>query len=135
MLKHLSHKDWVIRQFDVNDLRSSYRNVILHASIIEGTVRNVSSQGKFKQANDSLKKSRTITPEEYRAFEEVRDVRNKLVHESFKDGYTQDEIEDSRDTLMKKILTAYRISTFLDNRLFKKYGIPRPPKIDLKLPA
>jgi hypothetical protein len=135
MSKHLSHNDWVIRQFDANGLRSSYRNVILHASIIEGAVRNVTNKGNFKQANESLKDAGRTTPAEFNAFEEVREVRNKLIHESFKDGLTEDRIEGLRDTLRKKILTAYKISKFLDDEVFKKYGIQRLPKIALKLPS
>lgn len=74
MSKHLSHNDWVIPQFDANGLRSSYRNVILHASIIEGAVRNMSNKDNFKQANKSLKSAGTISPAEFNAFEEVREV-------------------------------------------------------------
>jgi hypothetical protein len=134
MPKYLSHNDWVIHEFNAKSLKSSYRNVILHASFIEGAVRNVSNKGTFKNANKSLKGTGTISPEEFNAFEEVREVRNKLIHEVFKDGLDEDQIVRLRDTLMEKIITAYRISKFLDGNVFKKYGIQRLPKIALKVP-
>jgi hypothetical protein len=134
MSKRLSHNDWVIHQFDANGLKSSYRNVILHASIIEGTVRNESNKDSFKQANKSLKDTGIMSPAEFNAFEEVRELRNKLIHESFKDGLDEDQILGLRDTLREKILMAYTISKFLDSKVFKKYGIQRLPKIALKVP-
>ncbi len=134
MSKYLSHNDWVIHEYDARSLKSSYRNVILHSSFIEGAVRNSSNKDNFKQANESLKSTGTISPEEFNAFEDVREVRNKLIHEIFKDGLGEDQILELRDTLNKKILTAYRISKFLDNIVFKKYGITRPSIIALKVP-
>jgi hypothetical protein len=74
----------------------------------------------------------TIAPAEFSAFEDVRKVRNKLVHGSFRDGLTQDQIEDLRNTLRKKILTAYRTSKLLDHEVFKKYAIQRLPRIALE---
>lgn len=136
MSKHLNHEEWVIHQFGAGYLKSAYRNVILHASIIEGTVRNnVSKKGNFYDANINLKNAGTITTAEYDAFEGVREVRNKLVHEIFKDGFNEDQILDLRDTVLKKIIAAYRISKFLDDKLFKKYGIPRLPKIEFVQPV
>jgi len=134
MSKHLSHNDWVIRQFNASGLSRSYRNVILHASIIEGAVRNASNEKKFWKANESLRDAGIITRDEFEAFEEVRDVRNKLVHRSFKDGLDEDQILGLRDTLRERILMAYTISKFLDSKVFKKYGIRRLPKIALKVP-
>jgi hypothetical protein len=134
MSKRLSHIDWVIHQYEANGLRSSYRNVILHASIIEGAVRNESKKGGFEQANKSLKGAGIISPAEFNAFEEVRELRNKLIHESFKDGLDEDQILELRDTLREKILMAYTISKFLESKVFKKYGIQRLPKIALKVP-
>ena len=134
MSKHLSHNDWVIHQFDANGLEPSYRNVILHASIIEGAVRNGSNEKNFWNANKSLRDAGMITPEEFGAFEKVRDVRNKLVHKSFKDGLDEDQILGLRDTLMEKILMAYTISKFLDSEVIKKYGMQRLPKIALNVP-
>jgi uncharacterized protein YutE (UPF0331/DUF86 family) len=66
--------------------------VILHASIIEGAVRNESNKDGFKQANKSLKDAGIISPAEFNAFEEVRELRNKLIHESFEDGLDEDQI-------------------------------------------
>ena len=56
-------------------------------------------------------------------------MRNSLVHDSFKDRLVQRQIDGLRDKLMKKILEAYRISSFLNDTLFMKYGLVRVPSI------
>ncbi len=127
MAKNLNHDDWVRQQF--NYLRCEYRDVILHSSIIEGTLRNESGGRTFHSANDALQKSGRIDSSEFGVFDEIRDKRNQLVHDSFKNRLTQNEVANLRDDLMKKICEAYRISSFLDNTLFRKYNIVRSPKI------
>ena len=135
MSKQLSHIDWMSRQFDVNGLRTSYRNVILHASIIEGTLRKISKKSSFQYANKFLRNNKKITHDEFNTFEEVRKIRNKLIHDSFKDALTSKQIESLRNDLRKRIIDAYKISKFLDDKIFKKYGIQRITKIKLTLPA
>lgn len=123
MAKNLSHQNWVLQQFD-KYLKSSYRNVIIHASIIEGVLRNESGKNTFDLANKSLLLSKKITSSEFCIFNEVRNIRNSLVHESFKNKLAQNEIDELRDSLMEKIHKAYKISIFLNKNLFKKYKIP-----------
>ncbi|OGL52764.1 hypothetical protein A3K55_01410 [Candidatus Shapirobacteria bacterium RBG_13_44_7] len=125
MVRNLTHGEWVLQQFEERYLRSSYRNVLIHASIIEGTLRNESGSERFYSANEYLNNNHIITPAEYYVFDEVRDTRNKLIHDSFKDGLEQNAIDELRDELMEKIHEAYRISDLLNRNLFQKYDIPR----------
>lgn len=129
MVKNLSHQNWVLQQFEVKYLKSSYRNVIIHASIIEGSLRKESGKSNFDLANKSLLQSKKIISSEFCILNDVRNIRNSLVHESFKNGLTQNEIDKLRDKLMEKIHIAYKVSSFLDEDLFKKYNIKRPSNI------
>ena len=129
MAKNLSHHDWVIQQFEEKYLKVSYRDVLIHSSIIEGTLRNESKQNKFDLANKSLLRDGGINSEEFCIFDEIRKIRNSLVHDSFKNQLVQNEIDKLRDNLMEKIHTAYRMSNFLEKKLFQKYEIDRTPII------
>jgi adenine-specific DNA methylase len=122
MVKNLNHNDWVKQQFE-KYLKSTYRNVIIHSSIIEGTLKNESSKNKFDLANKSLLNSKKITQAEFNIFDKIRDLRNKLVHESFKNHLVQNDIDNLRDSLMNKIHEAYKKSVFLEKNLLKKYNI------------
>ena len=90
-------------------------------------MRNESGEDTFDLANKSLLRSEKITSSEFCVFNEIRNIRNNLVHESFKNGLAQNEIDGLRDNLMKKIHNAYKSSSFLNNKLFKKYEIKRSP--------
>ena len=125
MVRNLSHNDWVIQQFK-KYLRPSYRDVIIHTSIIEGVLRNESKKGSFDSANKFLLQSKKIDSSEFYMFNEVRDIRNKLIHESFMNKLVQNEIDKLRDDLRVKILYAYQNSNFLDNTIFKQYNVTRP---------
>lgn len=125
MVRHLNHRDWVKQQFENKYLKTSYRNVLIHSSIIEGTIRNLGKKDKFVSANKFLLTSGKITSNEFCIFNDIRNIRNSLVHDSFKNGLNQDEIDRLRDSLMEKIHLAYRKSNFLDKKLLKKYAVPR----------
>jgi len=129
MVRNLSHDDWVRQQFEDKYLKTSYRNVLVHSSIIEGTLRNESGRKTFDLANKQLLCSGKISSSEFCIFDEIRDIRNRLVHDSFKNGFVQNEIDGLRDELMKKILEAYRISSFLNVTLFMEYRIVRVARI------
>lgn len=125
MVKNQSHDEWMAHQF--KNLKTSYRNALLHASFIEGVVFNKSKSTRrdFYYAIQWLHIHRKITDEELEAFDEVRNARNKLVHHIVEKEASQKEIEQWRDDLMNKVLKAYRTSTFLNDELFTKYSIPR----------
>ncbi|KKW19074.1 hypothetical protein A2852_02045 [Candidatus Adlerbacteria bacterium RIFCSPHIGHO2_01_FULL_54_23] len=125
MAKNLSHQDWVKQQFG-KYLKSSYRNVFVHSSIIEGILANESGMDKFDSANKFLLCSQKINSSEFCVFNNIRKIRNKLAHDIFKrKGLSQNEIDKLRDDLMKEIHNAYIVSNFLNNKLFEKYKLKR----------
>ena len=67
MAKNLSHQDWVKQQFG-KYLKSSYRNVFVHSSIIEGILANESGMDKFDSANKFLLCSQKINSSEFVPF-------------------------------------------------------------------
>ena len=125
MANDQGHDEWIVQQFE--RLRPSYRDVLLHASFIEGVVRNKSKSTRddFYHAIQWLHIHKKITDEERDAFHEVRNARNKLVRDIVKKEASQKEIEQWRDDLMDKVLKAYWTSTFLNDELFTKYSISK----------
>lgn len=129
MSKNLNHHDWVVQQFD-KYLRKQYRDVFIHSSIIEGVLVNESGMDKFDSANKFLLCSKKITSSEFCIFNEIRKIRNSLAHDIFKKkGLAQKDIDKLRNDLMEKIHKAYKVSIFLDQKIFKKYKITRSPVI------
>ena len=132
MAKNLSHKDWVKQQFDKYP-KSSYRNVFVHSSIIEGILVNESGMDKFDSANKFLLCSQKINSSEFCVFNNIRKIRNKLAHNIFKGkGLSQNHIDKLRDDLMEEIHNAYKVSIFLDCKLFKKYKLERSSIVKFK---
>ncbi|MDQ5968959.1 MAG: hypothetical protein QG579_116 [Patescibacteria group bacterium] len=123
MAKNLHHNDWVLQQFKSEYLKTTHRNVIIHASIIEGTLRNISKQGSFSEAVKSLAVSGKIIPKETRIFDKIKNTRNSLIHDSFRKEFDQDKIDGLRDLLMVQIQEAYKESHFLERNLINKYKI------------
>lgn len=129
MSENLSHNNWVKQQFD-KYLRKSYRDVFVYSSIIEGILVNESGMDKFDSANKFLLCSNKINSSEFCVFNKIRKIRNKLAHDIFKGkGLPQKDIDKLRDDLMEQICEAYRMSNFLDEKLFKKYKIKRLPPL------
>jgi hypothetical protein len=123
MARNLDHDKWVRGQFAY--LRDLYRDALLHASIIESILTSESGAGTFDSANKLLLCIGKTVAFEFCLFNEIREIRNKLVHRIFKKRLSSNQIDSLIKQLMEKIRDAYRKSTFLDNALFKKYNIPR----------
>lgn len=133
MTTNLNHHDWIAQQFQGRYLQKWYRNVLIHASIIEGILIKESCMDTFDTANRCLRKCGNINPHEYQAFNEIRKIRNKIAHGIFKGGgFSQRDVDELRDDLMDKIRYAYQISIFLEDKLFKKYSLRRPIVITYK---
>ncbi|OHB66441.1 MAG: hypothetical protein A2Y77_03825 [Planctomycetes bacterium RBG_13_62_9] len=136
MAKYRSHDAWMAKQFKLLKRPRGeilYRDALLHASFIEGIVRNTSNRRRpnFHDDIQWLYIHKKITDKERHAFHEVREARNKLVHRIVTETASQEQIEQWRDDLMNRVLKAYWMSPFLNDELFTKYNIaksdlPRP---------
>jgi hypothetical protein len=131
MTKLNTHDEWVQEQFSIKYLRKSYRNVLVHASIIEGVLRNESGASHYSSANKSLLRIGAISSSEFCHFEAVRSTRNELVHGAYRNGLTQSEIDMLLKELIAQIKEVYKHSSFLGEKLFKKHSIVRPECIAL----
>jgi hypothetical protein len=131
--KWLNHNEWVLEQFQEKYLKKRYRNIFIHASIIESVLVNKCGIDNFYSANKCLLYSKDINSTEFSMFDKIRKNRNKVAHEIFKNkGFSQRDIDKILHELRATILRAYRTSNFLDRNLFKKYNIPRVPDIIFK---
>ena len=123
-----NHKEWIKYQFE-NYLRKEYRNIFIHSSIIEGVLVSESNMNTFDSANKFLLCFGHIKSPEFCVFNKIREIRNKIAHEIFKNKLDEKNINQLRDNLMWKIHEAYKISRFLNDKLFKRYVITRPTSI------
>jgi hypothetical protein len=131
--KWLNHNEWVLEQFQEKYLEKRYRNIFIHASIVESALVNKCGIDNFYSANKCLLYSKDINPTEFSMFDKIRKNRNKVAHEIFKNkGLSQKDINKILHELRATILKAYGTSNFLDRNLFKKYNIQRVPDIVFK---
>lgn len=116
-------REWLAEQFTDKYLSNAYRNVVLHASIIEAILTKETNTNSFSVANKMLLCSKKITSEEFCLFDKVQKDRNKLVHRSF--GLPQRKLGKIQNSLKINIHNAYKNSKFLESHLFKKYSLNR----------
>lgn len=121
--RNFNHKDWVKYQFKLTMLKPSYRNILVHFSLIESFLVGTASEEKFSNANKILLCTGVISSDEFCLFDLIRKKRNKLVHRIYKRKLKEVEINKSIAQLMDKILEAYKMSNFLNKLLSEKYDI------------
>jgi hypothetical protein len=121
----LSHPEWMDRELRRLKAMSEpgYREALLNASFVEGTVRNNSKSTRrdFYHDIEWLHIHKKITDEERDVLHEVREARNRLVHDIVKEEASQRQVERWRDDLANKIRKAYQTGAFLKNELLNKY--------------
>src|SRR4030065_875473 len=120
------HNEWLKLEFQNKYLKPSYRNAIIHASFIEGLVKRESGKKYFSVANSRLLKSNKITKPEFEIFEDIRKLRNSLLHDIFIQSLDETPINNMIENLMKDIMLAYCISQFLKEKIIKPYKIKLP---------
>ena len=118
-----NHKDWVKYQFESTMIKPSYRNVLVHLSLIESFLVGTAGAEGFVNANKILLSMGVISADEFCLFDLIRKNRNKLIHEIYKGKLKEVKINHNIKQLMDRILEAYKISDFLNKLLGKKYGI------------
>lgn len=114
--------NWFQKQFSQGTIKyKRYRDVILHASFIEGICREETGEEKFFLAIKAL----NLSPREKLLLKEVSKKRNNLLHGLFKMSPrpTQAVIDGARDDLFNAIDHAYKKSPWLKRKLLKPYGI------------
>ena len=128
-----NHNEWVAEQFQNKYLKKSYRNVLIHTSIIEGMLIKKSGEKSFIAANKFLLDSGVIDSSEHKTFDEIRKIRNKISHNIFSGnsgaGLSQKDIDILLKEVIYKMHTAYKTSRFLNRNLFMEYSITRPSSI------
>jgi uncharacterized protein YutE (UPF0331/DUF86 family) len=136
-------RKWIQEQFDKGRPKGQYRDVLLHASLIESIVRykvkvhienayknlSVKKSGKdckreFDPANRWLYIHKKIDKNDFDLLEKIRNTRNELVHGIFGETMTVGSINRSIKRLRADILKAYKCP-FLEGELKNKYGVTR----------
>ena|SRR3989338_7822766 len=144
--RNLSHKEWVVYQFYCCDFDSSYKNVFLHTSFIEGLVidksidqhpfptveekEKVKENPNYKRGfRNALTLLESDISGESKLLHKLYDDRNALIHNIARkpNPLDQNGIEMMRNKMWQNILDIYKTSDFID-RLFRERGYEFSPK-------
>lgn len=100
----------------------TYRNVVLHSSIIESLIETESKRNGFTAGLITLLSIRKISIKDLIMLNKIRGLRNKIVHGFFKKGI-RERMNKNIHSLAMAIITTYRDSDFLKNQFIKKYKL------------
>jgi hypothetical protein len=115
------HADWVKAQFSSKWKSSSYRNVLIHTGLIENIIgEEARHRDNFAIA---IKILRFSGYEKLGAIEELRKLRNKIVHKVEEEELDESEIIETRDRMHKLLGEIYHKNVLIKDYFFKKYGI------------
>jgi|SRR3989338_2788972 len=114
----MNHQEWVKNQYRAVKGRAIYRDVIIHASFVETATKKL---GRGRDFQCSIKILRAKYPEhkpEVDQLEQLRKMRNRMVHDLLADGELTNEEIIKTVRSMKKIM---REIYHTDNGLIKKF--------------
>ncbi|TSC67980.1 MAG: hypothetical protein G01um101466_588 [Parcubacteria group bacterium Gr01-1014_66] len=127
----LTNQEWVKYQLDCN-LDREIRDVLLHASFIEGVIIAESEKyhtfpyqdekGKFRSFWKALNLLKGKMNDEFNPINEMRELRNELIHGIAKNGFDQKTIERKRDSLYCLILKVYN-GNFMNNKFKERFDV------------
>lgn len=115
---HLSHREWVKCQ----KLKPTFRDVLLHTSLIESAI--ISESEKIKPLSKKEKLfyrsfGNSITILDKNTVVDIYNLnkeRNKLIHDIFRRKLNQDQIEKTRDKMFELINKIRK-----ESKIIKKY--------------
>ncbi|OGY58145.1 MAG: hypothetical protein A3C03_00205 [Candidatus Colwellbacteria bacterium RIFCSPHIGHO2_02_FULL_45_17] len=139
--RDLSNRDYVYCQFTNKRLKTRYKNVFIHTSLIEGLIvdRSLRKESQVRQKceccgrEDSFRSFRRAIEilrddvgDQYNSLHEIYTIRNELAH----DFITLDQapLEQKIEEAWEKIINVYKNSEFLNELFHVKYNF-RPDKI------
>ena len=117
----MSHKEWVKNQFRAVRGRAIYRDVIIHASFVETATKQL---GRGRDFQCSIKILNAKYPEhkiEVDQLEQLRKMRNRMVHDLLKDEQlTNAEVIKVIRTMKKILREIYHKDDGLINKYFNE---------------
>ena len=121
----MNHKEWVKNQFRAVIGRAVYRDVIIHASFVETATKQLGSGKDFQCTIKILAARYPEHKTEVDKLEQLRKMRNKMIHDLLKDeGLTNAEIIKTIRAMKKLLREIYHTNNGLINKFFKeKYQI------------
>jgi len=121
----MNHQEWIKNQYRAVRGRAIYRDVIIHASFVETATKQL---GRGKDFQCSIKILRAEHPEhktEIDKLEQLRKVRNRMIHDLLKDDQlTNAEVIKVIRAMKKLLKEIYHRDDGLINKYFsEKYQI------------
>jgi len=119
----MDHKDWIKTQFE-KYVRRCYRDVLIHTSFVETVARKEAEEENFYCAIKILRANNKYDQDRIDEIDELRNKRNKILHELLKDKKLDKNLIDLRIKQMKDLLKEiYHNSSFIQRYFKKEYGI------------
>lgn len=117
----MNHKEWVKNQFRAVNGRAIYRDVIIHASFVETATKQL---GRGRDFQCSIKILNARYPEnktEIGKLEQLRKMRNRMVHDLLKDEYlTNAEIIKTIRSMKKLLHEIYHVNNGIIKKCFEE---------------
>lgn len=130
----LTNKEWIKYQLDCN-LDREIRDVLLHASFVEGTTIIASERyhafpcqnekkGTFRSLNSALTLLEgRVDSTALKRIDDMRVLRNRLIHDIAKDtDFDQNKIEEMRDKMYQLIINIYN-DDFIEGEFQGRFDI------------
>lgn len=119
-----NHKEWVLNELKEDRFKASYRNCLIHFSIIESLLidetKNVSD--KYSTCIRVLRYTSKITHNDFSILNKLGKKRNKLVHRIIRDKLDQENIDTTIKELMSLIISTYKEVELIKKRLKEDYN-------------
>ena len=124
-MRNMNHKEWVQNQFRAVNGRAVYRDVIIHASFVETVTKQMAKGKDFQCSIKILGAKYTEHKPEIDKLEQLRKMRNRMIHDLLKDKeLTNSEIIKTIRSMKKLLREVYHANNGLIKRFFdEKYQI------------
>ena len=118
-----SHKVWLRDEFQSKYLRKSFRNSVIHFSIIESIILKLSNKNNFSDALFELFCSDKLSKNEFIHLRSMQTARNKLIHRMISEKWDENKINSNINVLMEQIIKTYKEIKVINAELNNLYGI------------
>ncbi|OGE80971.1 MAG: hypothetical protein A3E98_03090 [Candidatus Doudnabacteria bacterium RIFCSPHIGHO2_12_FULL_48_11] len=114
----MNHKEWVKNQFRAVKGRTIYRDVIIHASFVETATKQLGMGQDFQCSIKILNARCPESKKEIDKLEQLRKMRNRMVHDLLKDEHlTNAEVIKTIRSMKKLLREIYNT----ENGIIKKH--------------
>lgn len=119
-----NHKEWVLNELKEDRFKPSYRNCLIHFSIIESLLIDETKKvsNNYSTCIKVLRYASKITYSEFNILNKLGAKRNKLVHRIIREKLEQEDIDNTIKELMSLIKSTYKEVELIKERFKEDYN-------------